>query len=170
MQNWLTLHSSNSNCPPSIPQNFLDPHTLSLSVCHNGEEYSSSDPKLFSHPCLPSIWGRCCGFFLCFASLASYSPPRPSKEHSNVLLDLPTSTNQPTKIPPLIICSSLPIFPLLFSPSQPIFTGVVYTHCLYFLSFLSFFYPTGLEKTALDKVTVTFVLLNLTDASQFHHI
>lgn len=166
MQNWLTLHSSDSNCPPSIPQNFLNPHTLSLSFCHNGEEYPSSDPKLFSHPCLLSIWGCCCGFFLCFASLVSYSPPRPSKEHLNILLHLSQPTNKNTSLDYAFFSVSIPIALLSF-PAK------VHGSCLHPLSllpFLSFFYPTSLEKTALDKVTVTFVLLNLTDASQFHHL
>ena len=131
MQNWLTLHSSDSNCPPSIPQNFLNPHTLSLSFCHNGEEYPSSDPKLFSHPCLLSIWGRCCGLFLCFASLASYSPPRPSKEHSNIFLHLNRPTNKNTSLDYTFFSASIPIALLSFPAN-------VHRSCLHPLSLLPF--------------------------------
>lgn len=159
------LHSSDSNCPPSIPQEFLEPtHTLSFLLPQWRKGYPSSDPKLFSHPCLLSTWGCCCGFFLCFASLVSYYSTQAFKEHSNILT--PQSTNQQKYLTWLYIllcqhshCSSL----LPSQSSQELSTPTIST------SFPFFLLPHQPRKTALDKVTVTFVLLNLTDASQFHH-
>ena len=133
-ENWTSLFSGYFplNCDISVKM------LLASVVCTNhfywvlGKVATfGSDPKLFSHPCLLSIWGRCCGLFLCFASLASYSPPRPSKEHSNIFLHLNRPTNKNTSLDYTFFSASIPIALLSFPAN-------VHRSCLHPLSLLPF--------------------------------